>query len=67
MIASALSLALLSHTHTHTYAQNGFFPLYTASEMGHDEIMEMLVQAGAIVNLQSKVEYCYLVQKLFGY
>ena len=69
MIASTLSLALMSHTHTHTHthAQNGFFPLYAASEMGRDEIIEMLVQAGAVVNLQSKVEYCYLVQKLFCY
>ena len=47
------------HTHTHTHTQNGYFPLYDASQEGHDGIVEMLLQAGATVDLQTKVEDCY--------
>ena len=38
------------------HTQDGIFPLYVASDKGHDEIVEMLLQAGARVDLQTKVE-----------
>ena len=56
-----------THTHTHTHAhttictQDRFFPLFSASQEGHDRIVEMLLQAGTTVNLQDKVgNYYYL-------
>ena len=48
-----------THAHTHTHTQNGSFPLYDASRKGHDKIVEMLLQAGATVDLQTKVRECY--------
>ena len=36
--------------------QDGFFPLSDASQEGYDEIVQMLLQAGATVDLQNKVE-----------
>ena len=39
--------------------QDGCFPLYIASQKGHDRVMEMLLQAGATVDLQDKVESYY--------
>ena len=53
----------LPHTHTHTYTtmytQDGLSPLIVASQEGHDKIVEKLLQAGATVDLQNKVENCY--------
>ena len=40
----------------HTHLQNGFFPLSDASQEGFDEIVRMLLQAGATVDLQNKVK-----------
>ena len=55
-----------TNTHTpHTYTQDGFFPLHDASWKGHDGIVEMLLQAGATVNMQAKVEECYYDSTLF--
>ena len=52
------------HTHTCTHntmcTQDGDCPLYLASQNSHDRIVETLLQAGATVDLQSKVENCYL-------
>ena len=54
-------------THTHTCTNNtmcmqdGFFPLYAVSQEGHDRVVEMLLQAGATVDLQNKVESSYLL------
>ena len=46
-----------THAHPiHTHTQDGIFPLFVASDKGHDEIAEMLLQAGARVDLQTKVE-----------
>ena len=36
--------------------QDGFFPLSDASQEGYDEIVQMLLQAGATVDLQNKVK-----------
>ena len=36
--------------------QNGFFPLSDASQEGFDEIVRMLLQGGATVDLQNKVK-----------
>ena len=47
------------HTHNTMCTQNGVCPLYIASQKGHDRIVEMLLQAGATVDMQSKVENCY--------
>ena len=51
------------HTHLNTMStQDGFFPLYVASQEGHDRIVEMFLQAGATVDLQNKVDnYYYLI------
>ena len=43
----------------HTHTQDGFFLLFDASQEGHDGIVEMVLQAGATVDLQNKVEDCY--------
>ena len=50
------------HTHMHicVYTQEGFLPLHNASAKGYDEIVEMLLQAGATVDLQTKVKECDL-------
>ena len=42
----------------HMHIQDGYFPLYVASDEGDDEIVEMLLQARAKVDLQTKVENC---------
>ena len=54
-----------THTHTHTHTQDGYSPLYAASSKGYDKIVEMLLQAGATVDLQFKVEDCYYDSTLF--
>ena len=43
------------YTYAHTHVQNGFFSLYFASQKGYDKIVRMLLQAGATVDLQTKV------------
>ena len=43
----------------HTQTQNGYSPLTGASAKGYDGIVEMLLQAGATVDLQTKVEDCF--------
>ena len=48
-----------THVHAHIHTQDGGTPLYGASQEGHDGIVEMLLQAGATVDLQLKVEDCY--------
>ena len=35
--------------------QDGFSPLISASQEGHDRVVEKLLQAGATVDLQNKV------------
>ena len=52
---------MCTHTHPHAHAktyksQNGLFSLYYASMKGYYEIVEMLLKAGATVDLQTKVE-----------
>ena len=36
--------------------QDGYCPLHCASQEGHDKTVEILLQAGATVDLQKKVE-----------
>ena len=52
-----------THTCTHNTMcmQDGVGSLHVASEKGHDRIVEMLLQAGATVDLQNKVENCVLL------
>ena len=52
-----------SHNTTHTtmYIQNGHCPLYIASQEGHDKTVEILLQAGATVDLKDKVYSYYLL------
>lgn len=50
-----------THTHMHNCAQGGHSPLLCASKEGQDAVVEMLLQAGATVDLQNKVEDCYWV------
>ena len=51
-----------AHTHMHicVYTQEGFSPLHNTSAEGYDGIVEMLLQAGATVDLQTKVKDCDL-------
>ena len=51
-----------THTCTHNImcTQDGVCPLHIASQEGHDRVVEMLLQAGATVDLQNKVENYYL-------
>ena len=37
------------------YIQDGYSPLHNASQEGHDGIVERLLQAGATVDIQTKV------------
>ena len=46
-------------THTTMCIQDGDCPLHTASQNGHDRIVEIFLQAGATVDLQNKVENYY--------
>ena len=41
--------------------QDGVCPLFFASQKGHDKTVEILLQAGATVDLQNKVESYYLL------
>ena len=57
-IVKALALMhiqMLIHT---PCKQDGCFPLFSASQEGHNRIVEILLQAGATVDLQDKVESC---------
>ena len=38
-------------------AQDGFFPLYSASQEGYIEIVDVLIKAGAKMDLQNKVGF----------
>ena len=51
-----------THTCTHNTMcmQDGASSLHIASQEGHDRVVEMLLQAGATVDLQDKVENCVL-------
>ena len=51
-----------THTCTHNtmWTQDEFCPLHIASQEDHGRIVEMLLQAGATVDLQNKVESYYL-------
>ena len=44
------------HTHTTVCMQDGNCPLFYASQEGHDKTVEVLLQAGATVDLQDKVK-----------
>ena len=50
---------------THTCTQKGGSLLFLASQEGQDEIVEMLLQAGATVDLQRKVKDCCYDSTLF--
>ena len=43
-----------------SHTQDGSFPLISASQKGHDRIVEKLLQAGATVDLQNKVLFVHL-------
>ena len=57
----------MAHTNAHIHTtihnvmciQDGGFPLYFASQEGHVKTVEILLQAGATVDLQNKVESYY--------
>ena len=49
-----------TNAHTNLYVhtttlQDGMFPLISASQEGHDRVVEKLLHAGATVDLQNKV------------
>ena len=46
--------------HTTMCMQDGHCSLHIASQKGHDKVVEVLLQAGATVDLQNKVESYYL-------
>lgn len=48
--------AIISYIHVYTFTiQNGFSPLYSASEKGHTEVVDILLKHGADPNLATKV------------
>ena len=62
--------AIHKHVHSHNHhayihitmsTQDGYFPLYVASQNDHYRVVEKLLQAGATVDLQNKVENRVLV------
>ena len=44
--------------HNTMYTQDGYCPLHVASQDGHGRIVDILLQGGATVDLQNKVENC---------
>ena len=40
----------------HVNIQSGFTPLHAASRMGHSDVVKILIQNGADINLASEVE-----------
>ena len=54
-----LHLCTQHYTHNTMCTQDGYFPLYVASQKGHDRIVEILLHAGATVDLQNKVKDRY--------
>ena len=58
------------HNTTHTCTQNtmctqdGDCPIHIGSQQGHDRIVEILLQAGATVDLQNKVENSFFFCQL---
>ena len=54
-----ICIYIYAHTQHYVCTQDGFFPLYVASQNSHDRIVKMLLQAGATVDLQDEVEDCY--------
>ena len=49
-------------THTTMCLQEGNCPLFIASLEGHDKTVKILLQAGATVDLQAKVENSLLLE-----
>ena len=49
--------------HNTMYTQDGYCPLHVASQDGHGRIVDILLQGGATVDLQNKVENCSSVTK----
>ena len=49
-----------THTCTHNAmcTQDGYCPLHVASQDGHGRVVDILLQGGATVDLQNKVENC---------
>ena len=41
-------------------AQDGCSPLYVASQFGHTEVVDVLLNAGADINQSTKVHYHYM-------
>ena len=64
-VMELLHIYACKHLYTHTHTQDGFFPLFYATQEGHHGIVEMLLQAGATVDQQTKVEDCYYGSTLF--
>lgn len=46
--------------------QDGFTPLVAASERGHKDIVQMLLDKGADVNKAEKVRDCVVLSKWFS-
>ena len=44
--------------HSHPYFQLGFSPLLAASQCGHQKTVDLLLRAGANVDLANKVRTC---------
>ena len=57
--ASHFFMPASTHGPTHAHTQGDSFPLQIGCEKGYDGVVEMLLQAGATVDLLSKVEDCY--------
>ena len=44
--------------------QDGFAPIHVACQGGHYQIVELLLQAGASVEQQTKVGLCVVIEQL---
>ena len=68
-----ICMCIYAHNTTHTCTHNTMCtqdedcPLNDASREGHDRIVEMLLHAGAIVDLQNKVFHCFSVTSVVPY
>ena len=56
--------AALTHDNNVLFAQDGVSPLYAASFKGHSDVVQLLVNAGANVDLFSYMVYGHYTAKL---
>ena len=55
--------SIISYVHSTFIIQNGFSPLYVASQEGHTDVVDILLRKGADVNQTTTDEVCATYNK----